>query len=129
MRHACRSGPARDLRAVVALAATAGLLICGGTPAAAVLVPDPVVLSADDVLHEKLPAWLHAVGDASGDVPLTHWGKYRARVIGARIKAAATGAPAPYEVENPPVPQVVFTQPQVAQTGLTEASARDRGIA
>lgn len=104
------------------------LVATGRTPRLRDVGLDAVGLSADDVLHEKLPTWLHAVGDASGDVPLTHWGKYRARVIGARIKAAATGSAAPYEVENPPVPQVVFTQPQVAQTGLTEASARDRGI-
>ena len=89
---------------------------------------ESVDLTAEDVADGGLPPWLHALGDVSGEAKLTHWGKYRARVIGARIKAAATGAPAPYEVENPPVPQVVFTQPKVAQTGLTEASARDRGI-
>ena len=36
-------------------------------------------------LAGRLPAWLHAVGDASGEAPLTHWGKYRARVLGAEL--------------------------------------------
>ena len=44
--------------------------------------------SADDSSGSTaLPSWLHAVGDASGDAPLTHWGKYRARVIGQAIRA------------------------------------------
>ncbi|MCS6711529.1 NAD(P)/FAD-dependent oxidoreductase [Brachybacterium sp. EF45031] len=79
---------------------------------------------------DGLPSWLHLVGDASGETPLTHWGKYRARVIGERIAAslgAPATAPAPVEV---PVPQVVFTDPQVATVGLTEAAAREahRGV-
>ncbi|QBF47690.1 dihydrolipoyl dehydrogenase family protein [Janibacter limosus] len=88
---------------------------------------ETVDLTADDVLEGRLPGWLHAVGDASGDAPLTHWGKYRARVVGAQIAASATGAPAPAVVEDAPVPQVVFTDPQVASVGMTEEEARDAG--
>ncbi|GAB2536589.1 dihydrolipoyl dehydrogenase family protein [Brachybacterium huguangmaarense] len=89
--------------------------------------------------------WLFAVGDASGEAPLTHWGKYRARVVGQRIRAAALAALAadgtrdaddargsapesPEEVPAVvPVPQVVFTDPQVASVGLTAAAAREAG--
>ena len=67
------------------------------------------------------------VGDASGEAPLTHWGKYRARVIGQRILAAATGEAAEPVPDQVPVPQVVFTDPQVAAVGLTEAAAREAG--
>lgn len=74
-----------------------------------------------------LPDWLQAVGDASGEAPLTHWGKYRARVIGQAIRAGATGEPLEPVPESVPVPQVVFTDPQVTSVGLTEAAARAAG--
>ncbi|WP_431813772.1 dihydrolipoyl dehydrogenase family protein [Kocuria sp. cx-455] len=89
---------------------------------------DAVGLTPENIIDRDLPSWLHAVGDASGDVPLTHWGKYRARVLGARIRAVATGDPEPFEVQSPPVPQVIFTEPQVAQVGLTQVAADEQGI-
>src|SRR5699024_7487049 len=46
---------------------------------------------SDDATGAPLPEWLQVVGDASGEAPLTHWGKYRARVIGQAIRAGATG--------------------------------------
>ncbi|OFT60206.1 pyridine nucleotide-disulfide oxidoreductase [Brachybacterium sp. HMSC06H03] len=89
---------------------------------------ETVGLSPEDVTGGgTLPDWLHAVGDASGEAPLTHWGKYRARVIGQRILAAATGETAEPVPDQVPVPQVVFTDPQVAAVGLTEAEAREAG--
>jgi len=74
------------------------------------------------------PAWLYAVGDASGEAPLTHWGKYRARLVGAQIAARAEGRPQPEAPEEVPVPQVVFSDPQVAAVGITEEAARRAGI-
>ncbi|UTT66043.1 NAD(P)/FAD-dependent oxidoreductase [Janibacter sp. CX7] len=88
---------------------------------------DAVGLSPDDVLEGRLPEWLHAVGDASGEAPLTHWGKYRARVVGDAISAAATGREPLPVPDGVPVPQVVFTDPQVARVGMTEAGAREAG--
>ena len=89
---------------------------------------ETVGLSPEDVTGgAELPAWLHVVGDASGEAPLTHWGKYRARVIGQRILAGATGEAAEPVPETVPVPRVVFTDPQVAAVGLTEAAAREAG--
>ncbi|TFH51940.1 NAD(P)/FAD-dependent oxidoreductase [Actinomyces viscosus] len=88
---------------------------------------ETVGLAPDDVLAGRLPDWLYAVGDASGEAQLTHMGKYRARVVGERIAAlAACREPEPV-VEDVPVPQVVFTDPQVAASGLTEQRARDAG--
>ena len=71
----------------------------------------------------RLPTWLHAIGDAGGGAPLTHMGKYEARVLGARL-AGAHETPPPRDV---PVPQVVFTDPQVAAVGSSEAQAREAG--
>lgn len=88
---------------------------------------DAVGLSQDDVLHGRLPDWLHTVGDASGEAPLTHWGKYRARVVGARIAATAGGPGAAAAPQTVPVPQVIFTDPQVAKVGMTEAEAIEAG--
>lgn len=81
---------------------------------------DALGLSADDVRSGNLPEWLHAVGDAGPGAPLTHMGKYEARVLGSKL-AGADEAPPP---ANVPVPQVVFTDPQVASVGQTEAEAR-----
>ena len=84
--------------------------------------------SADDSSGSTaLPSWLHAVGDASGDAPLTHWGKYRARVIGQAIRAGSTGGHLEPVPEVVPVPQVVFSDPQVTSAGLTEEAAREAG--
>lgn len=74
------------------------------------------------------PQWLLAVGDVSGEAPLTHWGKYRARVIGEQIAARAEGRPVAPDPSEVPVPQVVFSDPQVAAVGMTEEAAKQAGI-
>ncbi len=86
-----------------------------------------VGLTPDDVTSAQLPDWLHAVGDASGGAPLTHWGKHQARVVGARIVASSRGEVAWEPDREAPVPQVVFSDPEVASVGMTEAQARDSG--
>ena len=70
------------------------------------------------------PGWLHLVGDVSGEPALTHWGKYRARLLGARLRAEALGRPIPEPPADVPVPQVIFTDPEVATVGATLAQAR-----
>lgn len=72
--------------------------------------------------------WLYAVGDVNGLSLLTHMGKYQARVAGAVIAARAAAAPLDsirYRAvaDARSVPQVVFTDPQVAWVGLTEKAA------
>lgn len=89
---------------------------------------ESVGLSAEDVASGRLPQWLYVVGDASTGAPLTHMGKYQARVAGERIAALAAGRTPQEAPETVPVPRVVFTDPQVAATGLTEAQARDAGL-
>lgn len=103
------------------------LLSIGRAPRLDELGLDSVGLSPDDVTGSRLPEWLHAVGDASGGPPLTHWGKHQARLVGARIAAAVAGG-VHYEPDRAaPVPQVIFTDPEVASVGMTEAEAREGG--
>jgi pyruvate/2-oxoglutarate dehydrogenase complex dihydrolipoamide dehydrogenase (E3) component len=68
--------------------------------------------------------WLYAVGDVNGRGPLTHQGKYQARQAGDHILGKGTGAWA----DNIAIPAVIFTDPQIASVGLTEARARAQGI-
>ncbi len=119
---------------VVTLATGAGdleadeiLLSIGRRPRVDDLGLDSVGLTGDDVTGGRLPPWLHAVGDASGGPPLTHWGKHQARVVGARIAAAAAGEVAWEPDREAPVPQVIFSDPEVASVGMTEAEARESG--
>ena len=68
--------------------------------------------------------WLYVVGDANGRALLTHTGKYQARIAGLAI-AGNTQTKAWGDVQA--IPRVVFTNPQIAAVGLTEADARDAG--
>lgn len=88
---------------------------------------DAVGLGPDDVQAQRLPDWLHVIGDAGVGAKLTHMGKHEARVLGERLAAQAAGEPAPFVPDDVPVPQVVFTDPQVASVGQTEAQARGAG--
>ena len=77
--------------------------------------------------------WLYAVGDLNGRALLTHMGKYQARICGTVIAARAEGRslqfPAAVDVaDHGMVPQVTFTEPEVASVGLTEAQAREKGL-
>ncbi|AEI12864.1 dihydrolipoyl dehydrogenase family protein [Cellulomonas gilvus] len=86
--------------------------------------------------------WLFAAGDVTGRTGTTHQGKYDARVVGdvvaarfggdeaARTAEAAAGPWSRYRAtaDHAAVPQVVFTQPEVAWVGLTERAARDAGL-
>jgi pyruvate/2-oxoglutarate dehydrogenase complex dihydrolipoamide dehydrogenase (E3) component len=68
--------------------------------------------------------WLYAAGDVNGRALLTHQGKYQARIVGDVVAGRDVEAWADHGV----VPQVVFTDPQVASVGRTEEEARDAGL-
>jgi pyruvate/2-oxoglutarate dehydrogenase complex dihydrolipoamide dehydrogenase (E3) component len=68
--------------------------------------------------------WLYAAGDVNGRALLTHQGKYQARIVGDVIAGADLEAWA----DQRAVPQVVFTDPQVATVGHTEEGARAAGL-
>ncbi|MGY1693682.1 MULTISPECIES: dihydrolipoyl dehydrogenase family protein [unclassified Geodermatophilus] len=69
--------------------------------------------------------WLYAVGDCTGLAPLTHMGKYQARIAADVI----TGRDVRDRASRDAVTRVTFTDPQVCAVGLTAAEARQRGIA
>jgi pyruvate/2-oxoglutarate dehydrogenase complex dihydrolipoamide dehydrogenase (E3) component len=79
--------------------------------------------------------WLYAAGDVTGRAPLTHQGKYAARIAAAAIVARANGGaatPEPWSefaatADHAAVPQVVFTDPSVAAVGLTAEKATAAG--
>lgn len=77
--------------------------------------------------------WLYAVGDVNRRAQLTHMGKYHARICGAVITARARGEALDVprltaSADHGQIPQVVFTDPEIASVGLTEAAARDAGL-
>ncbi|MGF0174484.1 dihydrolipoyl dehydrogenase family protein [Streptomyces sp. Marseille-Q5077] len=79
--------------------------------------------------------WLYAVGDVNRRALLTHQGKYQARIAGAVIGARAKSEPVLADRWGPhtttadraAVPQVVFTDPEVASVGLTTPEAERSG--
>ncbi|MBA4860677.1 NAD(P)/FAD-dependent oxidoreductase [Streptomyces sp. PSKA54] len=94
-------------------------------------------LTADDTCRVTAVAdgWLYAVGDVNHRVLLTHQGKYQARIAGAAIGARAKGERADETrwgahaatADVVAVPQVVFTDPEVAAVGLTTREAERAG--
>jgi dihydrolipoamide dehydrogenase len=92
-------------------------------------------LDVDDTLRVKGFDWLYATGDVNHRALLTHQGKYQARAAGDVIAARAAGRPvddAPWgrhvaTADHDAVPQVTFTDPEVASVGLTAAQAEKTG--
>ncbi|MEV5042402.1 dihydrolipoyl dehydrogenase family protein [Microbacterium sp. LMI1x-1-1.1] len=93
-------------------------------------------IEVDDTLRVPGSEWLYAVGDVNHRALLTHQGKYQARIAGDVIARRATSTdvdtspwgPLAATADHAAVPQVVFTEPEVAAVGHTEASARAAGI-
>lgn len=84
-------------------------------------------LAVDEHLRVPGHDWLWVVGDANGRALLTHMAKHQARVAADQITGKYDAAL--WEVaDGAGAPRVTFTEPQVAAVGLTEQTARDRGI-
>ncbi|MGK5683667.1 dihydrolipoyl dehydrogenase family protein [Actinoplanes sp. URMC 104] len=79
---------------------------------------------------------LYAAGDVNRRALLTHQGKYQARAVGDVIVARAEGETVEdarwgrhvATADERAVPQVVFTDPEVASVGLTAAAAEAAGL-
>ncbi|KMS82864.1 dihydrolipoyl dehydrogenase family protein [Prauserella rugosa] len=90
---------------------------------------DPVRVDDTGLASDVDGQWLYAAGDVTGRAPLTHQGKYAARVAGDVVAARARGEtvdPEPWTryastADHHAVPQVVFTDPEVAAVGQREA--------
>ena len=96
-----------------------------------------VWLEVDDTLRVTGGGdWLYAAGDVNRRALLTHQGKYQARATGDVIVARAQGEPVEdgqwgrhvATADHRAVPQVVFTDPEVASVGLTAAAAEAAGL-
>ena len=97
-------------------------------------------LDVDDSMRVKevTGGWLYAAGDLNHRALLTHMGKYQGRVCGDVIAARAknkpeASAPDPWTrysatADTRAVPQVIFSDPEIAAVGLTEAGAKARGM-
>jgi len=111
-----RIGFDRVLVAIGRVAVTDGLGLktigvrCG--PAGNVLVDQRLATNAPRVF---------AAGDVTGVLPFTHVAAYQARLA---VPNALFGLRR--QADYRAVPYVVFTDPEVAQVGLSEAAARDR---
>jgi dihydrolipoamide dehydrogenase len=121
------------------------LVAAGRTPRTAGLGLESVGLTPGDWLTvddsglvEAVPGgWLYAVGDVNHRNLLTHMGKYQARACGdaivARSRGELDGPPSPWtplaaSADHLGAPQVVFTDPEVAAVGLTQAQALRQGL-
>jgi pyruvate/2-oxoglutarate dehydrogenase complex dihydrolipoamide dehydrogenase (E3) component len=92
-------------------------------------------VDVDDSLQVRDVAdgWLYAVGDVNGRNLLTHMGKYQGRAAGDVIAARAHGhpddAPGMRAWADHTVPtQVVFTDPELCQAGMTREAAERAGL-
>ena len=92
-------------------------------------------LAVDDTMLVDGTDWLYATGDVNHRALLTHQGKYQARAAGDVIAARAAGTPVHDEpwgahvatADHAAVPQVVFSDPEVASIGMTSDAARAAG--
>ncbi|UYK40840.1 dihydrolipoyl dehydrogenase family protein [Microbacterium terricola] len=125
-----------EVRAAEVLVATGRVPRTGELGLDAVGLADGDWLEVDDTMRVRGVNWLYAVGDVNHRALLTHQGKYQARAAGDVIAARATGAAvddAPWgahvaTADHSAVPQVVFSDPEVAAVGHTETSARAAGL-
>ena len=81
-------------------------------------------LEVDDQMRVPGNDWLYAIGDVNGRALLTHMGKYQGRICADHLAGKDVEAVA----DRYGVPQVVFTEPQVAAVGKTLDGAREAGI-
>ena len=144
LRHgASVVGAGRDERGVVVQLADGSevvgdelLVAVGRRPATSDLGLESVGLEpgghveVDDTLRVPGKDWLYAAGDVTGRVLLTHQGKYQARVAADALLARSRGQEPTYvaEADAYAVPQVIFTDPEVAAVGLSTAEAVERGL-
>ena len=131
-------GPVTVAAGGEALVADELVVAAGRTPASTDLglssagLADGGYVEVDDHLTVAGTDWLYVVGDLNGRALLTHMGKYQGRITGAVIAARACGTALIGReyldvADHGAVPQVTFTDPQVASAGLTAQQARASG--
>ncbi|MBA3489497.1 MAG: NAD(P)/FAD-dependent oxidoreductase [Longispora sp.] len=86
------------------------------------LGPTAKTITTDE--HMRAGEKLWAIGDITAHGGFTHMAMYQAGIAVADI-LGRPGPPADYRA----VPRVTFTDPEIGAVGMTEAAARDRGLA
>jgi pyruvate/2-oxoglutarate dehydrogenase complex dihydrolipoamide dehydrogenase (E3) component len=79
-------------------------------------------LSVDDHCQVEGIRGLWGVGDITGILPFTHVAQYQGRVVADNILGKDRRA------DYRGIPRVVFSDPEIAATGITEEEAREKGI-
>jgi len=95
---------------------------------------DDTLLVRGETNHKH--GWLYATGDVNHRALLTHQGKYQARAAGDVIVARALGTGVhdgewgahAATADHAAVPQVTFSDPEVASVGLTSTAAEKAGF-
>jgi dihydrolipoamide dehydrogenase len=93
-----------------------------GADTAGVAVDERGFIQVDRHLRTNVP-WIYAIGDVVGEPMLAHKASHEGKTA-AEVIAGVPGA----EFDPRAIPAVAFTDPEVAWMGLTEGSARDRGV-
>jgi dihydrolipoamide dehydrogenase len=92
-----------------------------GLETAGVAVGKGGFVTADDQLRTNVPG-IYAIGDLIGGMMLAH----KATKEGEVVAEIIAGHKAAFDVRT--IPAVVFTDPEISSTGLTEDEARAKGI-
>jgi dihydrolipoyl dehydrogenase len=87
---------------------------------AAALSPGTDRLTVDDQL--RVDRHVYAIGDVTGAPLLAHRAMAQGRVAGDLLGGKAT------VMDAKSVPRVVYTEPEIASVGLSEAGAREAGV-
>ena len=78
-------------------------------------------LKVDPATLEAAPG-IYGAGDVTGIGGFTHLAYYHGQIVARRIRGEDARA------DHTAIPRVTFTDPEVASVGLSEATARERGI-
>jgi len=80
-------------------------------------------ITVDDFLKTTVPD-IYSAGDCCSKIMLAHFAAYQGRIAAENIARPDLAKKA----DNPNVPNCIFTDPEVASVGLTEAAAKNKGI-
>jgi len=84
--------------------------------------PDEKGLAVDDRCQVDDVPGLWAIGDVTGISLFTHVAQYQGKIVAANILGGDRRA------DYRGIPRVVFSDPEIAATGITEAEAREQGM-